>query len=102
MAKYVGMYWSRGWKGALKLYSFDCKVHGKVVNYPSGHSENLVCPLCIMEMEEKRKEEGEKMSHDASFVEERAALPLDGGVKCRRPERAEDGRNRSVPRGETG
>jgi len=26
-------------------------------------------------------------SHDALVVEARAALPLDGGVKCRRPER---------------
>ena len=41
-------------------------------------------------------------SHDTLVVEARAALPLDGGVKCRQPERAEDGRNRSVPRGETG
>jgi hypothetical protein len=35
-------------------------------------------------------------SHVASFVEVRAALPLDGGVKCRQPERVEDGGNRSV------
>ena len=43
-----------------------------------------------------------RRSHDTLVVEARAALPLDGGVKCRQPERAEDGRNRSVPRGETG
>jgi hypothetical protein len=40
-----------------------------------------------------------RRSHDASFVEARAALPLDGGVKCRQPERVEDGWNRSVPEG---
>lgn len=36
---------------------------------------------------------GKEMSgnHDASFVEARAALPLDGGVECRQPEWAEDG-----------
>jgi len=42
-----------------------------------------------------------RRSHDASFVEARAALPLDGGVKCRQPERAEDGRSRSVPEDES-
>ena len=41
-------------------------------------------------------------NHGTSTVEARAALPLNGGVKCRQPERAEDGENRSVPRGETG
>ena len=43
-----------------------------------------------------------RRSHGALIVEERAALPLDGGVKCRQPERVEDGWIRSVPRGETG
>jgi len=43
-----------------------------------------------------------KKSHDTTIVEARAALPLDGGVKCRHPERVEDGGSRSVPRGETG
>jgi len=47
-----------------------------------------------------------RRSHGAQAVEERAALPLDGGVKCRQPEWAEDGRSRSVPEdespGETG
>jgi len=36
-------------------------------------------------------------SHDALVVEARAALPLDGGVKCRQPTWAEDGGYRSVP-----
>ena len=35
-------------------------------------------------------------SRDTSIVEARAALPLDGGVKCRQPTWAEDGGNRSV------
>jgi len=43
-----------------------------------------------------------RRSHGTLAAEARAALPLDGGVKCRQPERAEDGRNRSVPRGKTG
>ena len=37
-----------------------------------------------------------------AVVEARAALPLDGGVKCRQPTWAEDARNRRMPRGETG
>ena len=41
-------------------------------------------------------------SHGTPIVEARAALPLDGGVKRRQPERVEDARNRRMPRGETG
>ena len=41
-------------------------------------------------------------NHGTKIVEARAALPLDGGVKCRQPTWAEDGGNRSVPEGETG
>jgi len=43
-----------------------------------------------------------RRSRGTLAAEARAALPLDGGVKSRQPERAEDGRSRSVPRGETG
>ena len=38
----------------------------------------------------------------ALSAEARAALPVDAGVKCRQPERLEDGGSRSVLRGETG
>ena len=41
-------------------------------------------------------------SRDTSIVKARAALPLDGGVKCRHPVRVEDARNRRMPRGGTG
>jgi len=41
-------------------------------------------------------------SRGAQAAEARAALPLDGGVKSRQPTRAEDARNRRMPRGETG
>jgi len=41
-------------------------------------------------------------SHDTLIMEARTALPLDGGVKCRQPEMVEDGRNRTMPKGETG
>ena len=38
----------------------------------------------------------------ALSAEAGSALPLDGGVKCRHPERVEDARNRRMPRGENG
>ena len=38
-----------GWRGWLPVYAFVCKRHGVVVNYPQGHLQRLVCPLCLQE-----------------------------------------------------
>jgi len=48
--KYVGKYWSPGWKRPLDFYSFVCEKHGQVVGYGAGYDGRLVCPLCAMEL----------------------------------------------------
>ena len=47
--------------------------------------------MSLVHIQQRAREQ----SHDTSIMEARTALPLDGGVKCRQPERAEAGRNRS-------
>ena len=43
-----------GQKHGLNYYVFLCKKHGRVVNYPHGFAEYLVCRKCDMERISKR------------------------------------------------
>jgi hypothetical protein len=54
--KYVGKYIKEEWREPLKFYSFKCSKHGKVVNRLMGHSEKLICPICLHEINKERKE----------------------------------------------
>jgi len=38
-----------GWTGFLPFFKFTCEVHGKVVDYPHGHRQRLICPECAKE-----------------------------------------------------
>jgi hypothetical protein len=49
-ARFVGFDKHEGWREELPFYEFDCETHGKVVNYPIGHEEKLICPKCLKEL----------------------------------------------------
>jgi hypothetical protein len=38
-----------GEKDGLDYYIFKCKRHGKVLDYPHGHDEFLICHQCEIE-----------------------------------------------------
>jgi hypothetical protein len=45
--KAVGVYMKAGWREPIMFYQFQCKLHGRVVNYPMGYAERLHCPVCM-------------------------------------------------------
>jgi hypothetical protein len=36
-----------GWREPIMFYQFQCKLHGRVVNYPMGYAERLLCLVCM-------------------------------------------------------
>ena len=42
----VGLYMRERWSGPIMFYQFKCPKHGYVVNYPQGHAERMICPVC--------------------------------------------------------
>ena len=83
-----------GWSGPNPFYLANCPEHGPFRTIRTATKRSFDAPNA---WNPTRAKWWMKMteSHDTSIVEARAALPLDGGVKCY-------GGNRSVLRGETG
>ena len=43
-----------GWKDKIPFYLIKCPKHGYQISYPSGYSGSLVCPKCIIEIQNIR------------------------------------------------
>lgn len=66
----IGQVRLSGWKEELPFYLFKCEKHGFQMTYPSGHSKELHCPVCL-----KREQNNERSLEIARF--QPASIPIE-------------------------
>lgn len=53
--KKAGLFVTDGWDHPMMFFSFYCEEHGQVINYCSGHTHQLSCPICLWERRTGKK-----------------------------------------------